>query len=613
MSGTLRNPSVWSYDAAAAFLSFPLAMLLRVGAAAPAWGVSFLVQNAALFAVVWLGVTAAAPIHRSRWRYTSLPDVLAVARTALAAELVFVPLAFFVSRLATMPRSLFVLQLAVLVTLLVLPRVLLRYFREVTVGVAHVGKPVVLVGGGPEVDLFLRAAAESPRWRVVGLMAGGGVGTSIRGVPVAGDVDADLIDVLGGLSERPEWLVVSPSLPASSVRALFSAGASEGLQMGRLPTMTEIRGSEVPDVRPFALEDLLHRPTATLDRDAIRRFVAGRRCLVTGAGGSIGSELVRQVAACGPSLLMLVDHSEYNLYAIDLELRERAPDVVRMSRICNVRDRARLDAVFAECQPEVVFHAAALKHVPMVEHNPSEGVLTNVGGSRNVADMAVRHSASAMVMISTDKAVHPTNVMGASKRLAECYVSALDLLGGPTRFVTVRFGNVLGSSGSVVPLFERQLRRGGPLTVTHPEIERYFMTISEAVQLVLQASTLSLGSEGKLFVLDMGSPVKIAELARQMIELSGRDDVDIVFTGLRPGEKLTEEPLHLAEHVLPTPVSGIFLASPRTVDHTLLCRGIDALLSLAAAQRDDAVVARLGALVPEFDRYVPPSVAGGSV
>jgi O-antigen biosynthesis protein WbqV len=331
---------------------------------------------------------------------------------------------------------------------------------------------------------------------------------------------------------------------------------------------------------------------------------------VTGAGGTIGAELVRQIAGYEPARLVLLDNGEYALYAIDRELDEQSQALPRSALIGDVRDRARIEEVIAAERPELVFHAAALKHVPMVEANPAEGVLTNVLGTRHVAEACRAHGVAAMVMISTDKAVNPTNVMGATKRLAESICQALDLVekrkARGTRFITVRFGNVLGSTGSVVPLFQRQLAAGGPLTVTHPDIERFFMTVREAVELVLEASVLAVrdGDErGKIFVLDMGEPVRIVDLARQMIRLAGLKpdkDVKIAFIGLRPGEKLYEELFHATEPLVPTAADGIRLAAPRVIDHAMLSRSLDELAEHARERRIERMMALLATLVPEF-------------
>src|SRR6185437_793953 len=366
------------------------------------------------------------------------------------------------------------------------------------------------------------------------------------------------------------------------------------IPLARLPRITEFKATvaeETPAIEPIAIEDLLGRPQTVLDRPGMRALIAGRRVLVTGAGGTIGSELARQIAGYEPARITLLDSSEYALYTIDRELQERHGALPRLALIGDVRDRRRIDEVMAAERPELVFHAAALKHVPMVEANPSEGVLTNVIGTRNVAEACRLHGVRAMVMISTDKAVNPANVMGASKRLAESICQALDVQEsrkpGGTRFVTVRFGNVLGSTGSVVPLFQRQLAAGGPLTVTHPEIQRFFMTVREAVELVLQASALAMkgGEErGKIFVLDMGEPVKIVDLARQMIRLAGKRpdrDVKIEFVGLRPGEKLHEELFHEQEPLVPT-------------------QALDELAEHAHEGRTDRVLVVLRNLVPEY-------------
>jgi FlaA1/EpsC-like NDP-sugar epimerase len=328
--------------------------------------------------------------------------------------------------------------------------------------------------------------------------------------------------------------------------------------------------------------------------------------------------LSRQIAALSPARLVLLDNSEFALYAIDMELHERFPRLPRVPLLRDVRDRPQIEAVLAAERPEIVCHAAALKHLPMVEANPVEGVLTNIAGTRNVAEAARAFGVSTVVMISTDKAVNPTSVMGATKRVAENLCQALDLsearyTAGGTRYVTVRFGNVLGSTGSVVPLFARQLALGGPLTVTHPEVTRFFMTVREAVELVLQAAALPSGPEtpeerGKICVLDMGEPIRIVELAEQMIRLAGLRpgrDIKIEFVGLRPGEKLHEELFHPAEPLMPTRSPAIRLAAPRTADYAMLARSIDELEEAARAWREERMLQLLARLVPEYKR--PPA------
>ncbi|HET6195204.1 MAG TPA: nucleoside-diphosphate sugar epimerase/dehydratase, partial [Acetobacteraceae bacterium] len=412
----------------------------------------------------------------------------------------------------------------------------------------------------------------------------------------------------------------TPDLSGQALAGLVAQAERYGIRIRRAPRPTSLdpasdRGNGQLDLRPMAIEDLLNRPQVPLDREGMARLIQGRRVIVTGAGGTIGSELARQVAALGPERLILLDNGEYALWLIDLELAERHPHVPRESLLADIRDEARVRDVFERWRPELVFHAAALKHVPMVEANPLEGLLTNVAGTRHVADAARAVGALAMVLISTDKAVNPTSVMGASKRLAEMYCQALDIAARASargmRCITVRFGNVLGSTGSVVPLFQRQLEHGGPLTVTHPDMQRYFMTVREAVGLVLEASVvgsgdaaLPSGEEGGIFVLDMGKPVKIVDLARQMIRLAGLTpdrDVEIRFTGLRPGEKLYEELFHGKEPPVPTGFPGLLMASPRTADPAIVGRAIDEIAAACRGGQTRLSLTLLGRLVTEFE------------
>ena len=425
--------------------------------------------------------------------------------------------------------------------------------------------------------------------------------------------------------ERPKRLVLTKPLDSDIMRTLLETAERLNLTICRLPSLTEFKEATADghiELRPVAVEELLGRPEALLhlDHAAIASLIEGRRVLVTGAGGSIGSELVRQITRLRPARLVLVDSGELNLYTIDYETNENAPYMSRRSVLCNVRDRDVVMRLFDEERPELVFHAAALKHVPLVELNPTEGIRTNVIGTRNIADAALQYGAMAFVEVSSDKAVNPTNVMGASKRLAELYVQALDVAQmaltrrGPeqagdkprTRFMTVRFGNVLGSSGSVIPLFERQLERGGPITVTHPEIERYFMTIREAVELILQASAHSVGQDderGLIFVLDMGKPIRIMDVARQMIRLSGLDpdrDVKISIVGLRPGEKLFEELFDASERRLPAVTAGVFGAASKPIPLDRVVQGLDTLSEAADRNDMSAVCTVLEDLIPGY-------------
>jgi FlaA1/EpsC-like NDP-sugar epimerase len=622
------------HDVLMAALSFALALYLRVGdemlTKEPRlnilYGVSFTLIAAAIFLLTGL--------YRGIWRYASVPDLFNIARAASLTELVFLPVMFLFTRLDTLPRSFLLIDWLVLIALLGGPRLGYRAFKDR--GLDHLlerGRgtrvPVLLISTKEGADTFIRETVRDRNavYRVIGMLSDtpSRVGRDIYGVPVLGTLDAleSVVAALDRRGQRPQKLVITAQgLSGEEVRDLLDRADALAIPLARLPRLTEFqetRADALDQARPIALEDLLGRPQAVLDREAMARLIRGRRILVTGAGGTIGSELARQIAALSPARLILVDNSEFMLYAIDGELRERWPELAIHPVLADVRERTRVAAVVALTQPQIVFHAAALKHVPMVEANPIEGVLTNVIGSRNVAETARTYGAQLVVMISTDKAVDPASVMGATKRLAEAICQALDLdearrtqgqgsLASPdgrgTRFVTVRFGNVLGSTGSVVPLFARQLAAGGPLTVTHPEVTRFFMTVREAVELVLEASASDDGdSRGKIFVLEMGKPVRIVDLARQMIRLAGftpEHDIKITYIGLRPGEKLHEALFHAAESPVPTKNPALRLAAPRTADYAVLARSIDELEEHARAGRDARALDLLHRLVPEY-------------
>jgi len=623
------------HDVAMAAASFGLAFYLRLGDdllrfEPPRLTLFYGATFSAIAAIVFL-VTG---LYRGIWRYASLPDLFNIGRAATLTVLIFLPVTFAATRLETFPRSTLFINWLVLIALLGGPRLGYRLFKDR--GLDHVLErrrgaqivPVLLISARDGADTFIRETMRDPDavYRVVGVLSDSTsrVGRQIYGVSVLGTLD-DLEAVVRRLDRRgrrPQKLIVTPhGLGGAAIRQLLDRADALAIPLARLPRATELRDSrsDAERVEPIAIEDLLGRPQAVLDREAMARLIRGRRILVTGAGGTIGAELARQLAAYEPGRLILFDNSEFLLYSIDIELRERFAELAMCPLLGDVRNRHRIDEVLAVERPEIVFHAAALKHVPMVELNPAEGVLTNIVGSRNVAESARAHGVRLVVQISTDKAVNPTSIMGATKRIAEAYCQALDLRdaarGRPgadgTRFVTVRFGNVLGSTGSVVPLFTRQLAAGGPLTVTHPEVTRYFMTVREAVELVLEASATvaqdagqgPADSRGKIFVLDMGEPVRIVDLARQMIRLAGRRperDVKLEFIGLRPGEKLHEELFHDGEAAVPTANPALRLAAPRTADYAVLARSIDELEEQALAGNRRRVIDLLQLLVPEY-------------
>nr|WP_321983416.1 nucleoside-diphosphate sugar epimerase/dehydratase [uncultured Lichenicoccus sp.] len=573
------------------------------------------------------------------WRFSGIADLLGIAGGSVLSAALFA-LLFHVTGYPLPSVTFPVIHAMVLLLMLGGLRIVYRLSQAKRVRLsAEEVQPVLLVGADEPADLFLRAIGRdrSSPLRILGLLSLGThqAGRRIRGHSILGTArDAgSVLDRLAAAGRAPRALVVTePDFRGENLAALIEAADARGIAVRRAPNPTTLAPAARVELRPVAIEELLNRPQVPLDRDGMAGLVRGRRVLVTGAGGSIGSELARQVASLDPEQLVLVDHSEFALWQIDLELGETMPQVKRAAVIADTRDAARIDRVFQSYRPELVFHAAALKHVPMVELNPVEGLLTNIVGTRQVADAAARAGARAMVLISTDKAVNPSSLMGASKRAAEMYCQALDIRArhleqdqagpdvladetGPMRCVTVRFGNVLGSNGSVVPLFRRQLERGGPLTVTHPDMQRYFMTVPEAVGLVLQASVLgiarsdlgdgtaSLLRDGGIFVLDMGRLVKIVDLARQMIRLAGLrpdEDVAIRYTGLRPGEKLIEELFHGHEPPVPTSHPGLLMATPRTVDLLAVGGTIDAIQAACRSSDTATAIRLLQALVPEF-------------
>jgi FlaA1/EpsC-like NDP-sugar epimerase len=617
-----------AFDGGLAALSVPVARWLADPAAPalqPLWTIPL---GAACLLIAGLPFR----LSLQYWRFAAIGDVMTVAASAAAGAALFA--ATITLKTGALPNPAFpVVHALTLLVLLGTPRVYYRWRRgRPAIKPAHLdARSILLVGSIEDADLFIRALSQDRRqaFRVEGLLASSDrqTGRRIQGHRILGSLN-DAANVLGQLQledRLPGTLVfVTPELSGARLAQVVAQADRFGLQVRQAPRPTALSDPDKPrpvELRPVAIEDLLNRPQVPLDRDGMARLIQGRRAIVTGAGGTIGSELARQIAAFGPGTLILLDNGEYALWQIDLELAETHPQVRRRAMIADIRDEARIRTIFEEHRPELVFHAAALKHVPMVEANPLEGMATNAAGTRHVADAARATGALAMVLISTDKAVNPTSVMGASKRLAEMYCQALDISARAAhqgmRCITVRFGNVLGSTGSVVPLFQRQLARGGPLTVTHPDMQRYFMTVREAVGLVLQASVLGVngaslpsGENGGIFVLDMGEPVKIVDLARQMIRLAGlqpEQDIEIRFTGLRPGEKLYEELFHGKEPPIPTGYPGLLMASPRTADPAIVARAIEEIGHACRGGQVKLALTLLGRLIPEFEHNIDGS------
>jgi len=608
------------HDVAMAAISFPLSLYLRLGENFWLLAERFFWLGFTLFTGLAAVVFALVGPYRNVWRYASMMDLTAILRAVSLTILLFLPLLFLATRLYGFPRSALVINWFVLLFLLGAPRFAYRLLKDRSLANLFEREraglsSVLLVGAGDAAELFVREMRRDPAsaYRIVGILDenGGRIGRRIQGIEVVGGLaDAETaIERLrrGGLA--PQRLILTEDLSRERIEALLAIAEANGLSLARLPRLTDFHGGDAAArlaLRPIAIEDLLGRPQRVLDRAPVERLVAGRRVLVTGAGGSIGSELCRQIAGLEPALLVLLDHSESLLYAIHAELAAAHPGLVIEPQLCDLRDRPALDRAVEASKPGLVFHAAALKHVPLCEAHPDEAVRTNILGTRNLAAICRAREVEAMVLISTDKAVEPASMLGATKRLAERYCQALDAsVAEGTRFAIVRFGNVLGSSGSVVPLFQAQLARGGPLTVTDPAVERFFMTVGEAVELVLQASAFAVGGgrRGAILVLEMGQAVRIVDLARQMIRLAGKTpgrEVEIRFTGLRPGEKLTERLFGAAERPEPTGLPDILQTAAAPADLGALERELDGLEALARAGDGDAIRQALRRLLPGY-------------
>ena len=565
-----------------------------------------------------------AGLYQGIWRYASIPDMVRIVRAVVIGNFAMLAIVFLVARGEVFPRSVLIINPLILVIGLGTSRLAVRLLkmRRERQTPANLGtrRKMLLIGAGDAAEVLVRDSMRpEASFAVVGLLDDDRrkLGLRIHGAPVLGVIDA-LPAVIESLREGdtvPEEVVIAiPSATPDAMRCIVAVCERSGLPYRTVPGLDDLVTGRVrlDHLRKVTIEDILGRARVRLDEQAIHRLIAGKSVMVTGGGGSIGSELCRQIARFEPSRLILYEQSEYNLYRIDMELGRVFPEVPRISVLGDTRDEARVRWTIATYEPEIVLHAAAYKHVPLVELNPVEGILTNILGTKTVANACVDLGVARFVMVSTDKAVNPTNVMGASKRLAEIYCQNQEAR-KKTDFITVRFGNVLGSVGSVVPLFEEQIRMGGPVTVTHPDMTRYFMTIPEASQLILQAATM--GQGGEIFVLDMGAPVRIVDLAGDMIRLSGKEvgkDIQIVFTGLRPGEKLREELLYDDEALASGGHEKIFLAHPQIVALDWLEQTVQHLI--ACCRNQDAACAQrlLQELVPEYRPDAPAASRGAA-
>jgi len=555
--------------------------------------------------------------YKGWWRYVGISDLVGILRASLVSTLIIVSLWFLVvvrgtdtvrralQSIAEVSQGVFMADMFATVLILAGLRMVIRlYYEEFRTVEAGRLKRFLIIGAGNTGEALLRDIHRMPvaEYEVVGFVDDDPAkrGINIHGIPVLGTVE-QLPEICQSRNIE-EIAIAMPSATHQELRRVIQVCEGTKIRFRTVPSLTDIASGRfrVSQIRDVDINDLLGRESVQLDLDLIEAFAKDKTILVTGAGGSIGSEMCRQICNFKPKSLLLVEQAENPLFYIERELRRNYPDVDLKALVCNITDEQRVNEIFAKYKPVVVIHAAAHKHVPLMELNPAEAIKNNVVGTRTVADAAHRHGAANFVMISTDKAVNPTSIMGSSKRIAEMYIQDLART-SKTHFVTVRFGNVLGSEGSVVPIFKKQIAEGGPVTVTDPKMKRYFMTIPEASQLVLQAATM--GQGGEIFVLDMGEPVRIVDLARELITLSGfrpGEDIEIKFTGARPGEKLFEELSIVGEDMQRTRHPKISIWKNIVTDRRTLRAAIDELVQVAAREDHAQIVRKIKQIVPEY-------------
>ena len=561
-------------------------------------------------AAIWILTSA----NKAIWRFMSSDDVRSLFGAVVLASITTpVALFLFFDRANHFPRSAPFIAGALFFTALIVSRALVLFYTNGDIRALFRASladrpPAILIGKTQNLHNYLRDQSKKQddhAYNIHGLIEteGGHKGRSIRGVPIIGNL-SDVSGVVANTAKlhgaKPTLILIEAKTDRKKAAELVRLASNLGTPLVRM------KPGASNSLTPFEAADLIGRKAMTLDMSPVQRMIADKKVLITGAGGTIGSELTRQVASFAPSHLTLIDASEMNLYSIEAEISTN-DDLSYSTYLGNVRDAVHMDEIFLKEKPEIILHAAALKHVPLMETNPIEAIRTNIGGTKTMIDMAMKHGAESFTLISTDKAVSPNNIMGASKRIAEMLTLATAINEADISAAAVRFGNVLASNGSVVPLFERQIENGGPVTVTDKDATRYFMTTEEAASLVLQAAALNGGQRKEvsaIYVLDMGEPVNITRLARQLIRLRGLvpdRDIQIVYTGLRPGEKLTEELTGSEENLESTYVKGIFRFTGHIVDPKSVDRRIEKLLDAADKRDRSSVKKALAALVPEFE------------
>jgi len=568
------------------------------------------------FLIIKLSVFGLFKQYRGWWRYVGISDLLGIFGASLISTFIIVVLWFAIGNIPAvriyLPSGLerpaegvCIADMFATVFMLGGLRIIIRlYFEEFRTAEAGRLKRFLIVGAGNAGEALLREILRMPvtQYDVVGLIDDDSVkqGTHIHGIPILGTVEQ--LPEICEEHKIEEIAIAMPSASPQQLRRVIQVCEGTKIRFRTVPSITDIASGKfrVSQIRDVDINDLLGREAVKLDMDLIETFAKDKTIMVTGAGGSIGSEMCRQLCNFNPKLLLLIEQAENPLFYIERELCKQFAEVNIKAFICNITDKTRVDEVFSEYKPQVVIHAAAHKHVPLMELNASEAIKNNILGTQIVADVADNYSTANFVMISTDKAVNPTSMMGSSKRIAEMYIQDLSRT-SETHFVTVRFGNVLGSDGSVVPIFKKQIAEGGPVTVTHPEMKRYFMTVPEASQLVLQAA--SMGKGGEIFVLEMGEPVKIVDLARELITLSGfrpGEDIEMIFTGPRSGEKLFEELSIEGEDMQRTRHPKISIWKNIPMDRDRLRAGINELVTIAKTQTYSDIARKIKELVPEY-------------
>ncbi len=544
-------------------------------------------------------------LYRGVWRFASMPDLVRITKAVFIGLLATTLIIFLFTRLQNVPRSVFPIYGILLLGLLSGPRFLYRWFTDRQMYFAD-GKRLLIIGAGSAGDLLVRDLMRDNMrdFLPIGFVDDDNkkIGREIHGIRVLGSCD-DIPNVV--VKHDIEQIVIAmPSINARAMQRIVQICEKSKVGFRTLPKIQDLASGKlsVQSIREVSISDLLGREQVSLDWTSINEGFGGKTVLVTGGGGSIGAELCRQIAKLGPRLLIVLDQSEYNLYTIDLELRQALPNLKVESVLGDVCDAVLLDEVFSHHKPDMVFHAAAYKHVPLLENQYRAAALNNILGTKTLATYSDKYDCKVFVLVSSDKAVNPTNIMGATKRSAEIICQKINKQSA-TKFITVRFGNVLDSAGSVIPLFRKQIKNNGPVTVTHPDITRYFMSIPEAAQLILQSGVI--GDGGEIFVLDMGDPIKISYLAEQMILLSGKipgEDIEITYTGLRPGEKLYEELFHEKEKLKDTIHPKILLAKGRSINEKKIENYIERLIVACKENKKEEIRKVVSEFVPELSK-----------